>query len=219
MKRVMKVTMISRAAGAVIAAALLVTGCKVNEEEPAPEPSPTEAPRSIFQEEPQENTALPAAILPPLEMTLSFADGTPELTEAVRAELATVVDSPQVEAGGPIVLRGHSDSDGTDAANLEASRERAEAVRDFLIEAGIDEKRIRVIAFGEQNPVEPNALPDGSPNEEGRAANRRVELTVRTGESGEREQTLIETLSTPGPQGSATPTPRATPKTSASPAQ
>ena len=219
MTRAMKLTMNSKAAGTVIAAALLVTGCKVNEEEPAPEPSPTEAPRSIFKEEPQENPAFPAATLPPLELTLSFADGTPELTEAVRAELATVVDSPQVEAGGPIVLRGHSDSDGTDTANLEASRERAEAVRDFLIEAGIDEKRIRVIAFGEQNPIEPNALPDGSPNEEGRAANRRVELTVRTGESGEREQTLIETLSTPGPQDSATPAPRGTPKAPSSPAQ
>ncbi|MBX7541426.1 OmpA family protein [Qipengyuania sphaerica] len=203
--------------GIVIATGLLVAGCKVNEGDPQPEPTATDGPRSIFQEEPQENTALPPATLPPLEMTLSFADGTPEMTEAVRAELATIVDSPQVEAGGPIILRGHSDSAGSDEENLEASRERAQAVRDFLVEAGIPEARIRVIAFGEQNPVEPNALPDGSPNEEGRAANRRVDLTVQTGESGKREQTLIETLSSPAaratPAASATtsPKPRKTP--------
>ena len=35
---------------------------------------------------------------------------------------------------------------------------------------------VEVIAFGAQNPNEPNALPDGSPNALGRAANRRVEV-------------------------------------------
>ncbi len=45
-------------------------------------------------------------------------------------------------------------------------------------ERGIAETRIEVIALGEQNPIEPNALPDGAPNEAGRAANRRVELSV-----------------------------------------
>lgn len=205
--------------GLALASVVALAGCKVQEEEPAPQPTASDSPRSIFQEEPPENSVLPAPTLPPLEMTLSFADGTPELTEAVRAELATIIDSPQVEAGGPIVLSGHSDSDGGDEENLDASRERAEAVRDFLVEAGIAEGRIRVIAFGEQNPVEPNALPDGSPNEEGRAANRRVELIVRTGVSAEREQTLIETLSSPDASASDTPSAPASPKPNKTPAQ
>lgn len=184
---------------------LLLAGCKVSEEDPAPEPSASEAPRSIFQDDPAEGGVLPQPNLPPLETTLSFADGTPDLTEAVRAELATILDSAQVEAGGRIVLRGHSDSDGGDEENLEASRERAEAVRDFLIENGIAEDRIEVIAFGEQNPVAPNALPDGSPNEEGRATNRRVEVVVQTGRSAQRQQTLIETLSSEQAEASSAP--------------
>lgn len=196
-----------------LAGAMGLASCKAKEEAPEPEAAPTDGPRSIFQEDPAQNgvSVIDEPTLPPLETTLSFADGTPELTEAVRAELATLVDSQQVEAGGPIILRGHSDSDGTDEANLDASRERAEAVRDFLIEAGIDRERIEVIAFGEQNPAEPNALPDGSPNEEGRAANRRVEVTVETGQQAGREQTLIETLSEPEATETSTANPGSRP--------
>ena len=186
--------------GLMIAAvgSLALSACKVERDEPQPSPTPSESPRSIFQEDGGEPVVTPTR-LPPLETTLSFADGTDELTEAVRAELATILDSPQIAQGGLIVLRGHSDLGGEEADPVEASRIRAEAVRDFMTEAGIEEDRIEIIAFGGQNPLKPNALPDGTPNEEGRAANRRVEVTVETGEANEREQTIIETLSTPTP--------------------
>lgn len=166
---------------------------------PEPDATSTDGPRSIFQGDGEngEGTQVAPAALRPLETTISFADGTPDLTEAARAELATIIDSPQMDAGGAIVLRGHSDSEGSDEANLEASRLKAEAVRDFLVENGVAAERIEVIAFGEQNPIAPNALPDGSPNEEGRATNRRVEVTVETGRTGERRPSLIETLTEP----------------------
>ena len=93
----------------------------------------------------------------------------------------------------PTCHSGHSDAGGSDQVNLRVSLERAEAVRDYLVGQGADEKRIRVIAFGSQNPVEPNALPDGSPNEAGRAANRRVEVTIE--------------LPAPASTGPATPAP------------
>ena len=173
-----------------LAGAFALSAC--GSETSEPEAQDTGGPRSIFQDDVAEGPE--GASLPPLETVLSFADGTSELTQAVRAELATIIDSPQVEAGGAITLRGHTDSEGADEENLEASRAHADAVRDFLVANGIDAGRITVIAFGEQNPVAPNALPDGSPDEEGRAANRRVELVVETQRSGERQQTLIETL-------------------------
>ena len=123
---------------ALIAAALLA-GCS-RSEEPEPE-TPGEGPRSIFQDEDaQSNSAgVPASVLRPLETTISFADGTSDLTEAARAELATVVDSPQMDAGGAIILRGHTDAEGSDAETLQSSREKAEAVRDFLIENGVSQ--------------------------------------------------------------------------------
>lgn len=183
----------------VIAASILLAACSRGDE-PEPEATPTEGPRSIFQDDAaQTGEGGAPVVLRPLETTISFADGTSDLTEAARAELATIIDSPQMNAGGPIVLRGHTDSAGSDEETLEASRQKAEAIRDFLVENGIAEDRITIIAFGEQNPIAPNAMPDGSPNEEGRATNRRVELTIETGRETERRQTLIETLTQPTP--------------------
>ena len=93
-------------------------------------------------------------------------------------------------------MGGHSDSGGSDEVNIRASLERAEAVRDWMVANGVAEERITLVAFGEQNPAAPNALPDGSPNEEGRAANRRVEIVVASDgpPEPEREPTLAETL-------------------------
>ena len=48
----------------------------------------------------------------------------------------------------------------------------------WLKDNGVDADRISLIVFGEQNPIEPNALPDGTPNAIGRAANRRVEIEI-----------------------------------------
>lgn len=116
--------------------------------------------------------------LEPLRTTVGFPDGGTGLDAAALEALQAVLASSQIELEGPIVLGGHTDSAGNDRANLLAGRKRAEAVRDWLVEQGVAEDRIEIITFGEQNPVEPNARPDGQPNEAGRAANRRVELEI-----------------------------------------
>ena len=164
--------------------------------------SETGEPKSIFRPEFQVEPIEALQENGTLETRVLFVDGE-ELTEEARAELATVIASPQVSKGGRIILRGHSDSGGSDEANLRASQERAEVVRDWMIENGVAEERITVIAFGEQNPAEPNALPDGTPNEEGRAANRRVEIevTAPAGEAAEKAPTLAETLASGQEQG------------------
>lgn len=113
-----------------------------------------------------------------LEATIGFPDGGDELDADAVAELEKVLASPQMKRGGPIVLRTHSDSSGTDAMNEDASQARGLAVAGWLIGQGVNEDRIDVIVFGEQNPAQPNALPDGSPNEAGRKANRRVEIEI-----------------------------------------
>ena len=67
--------------------------------------------RSIFRPEFQVE---PIESLEPqgsLQTLVQFPEGA-ELTEEARAELATILASPQVEQGGPIILRGHSDSGG-----------------------------------------------------------------------------------------------------------
>jgi OOP family OmpA-OmpF porin len=100
-----------------------------------------------------------------------------------------------VAKGWPIVLRGHTDSEGSDQGNLFASRKRAEAVAGWLVESGIDEDRIEVIALGEQRPIAPNVHLDGTPDKEGRRRNLRVEVWIGpvgspSGQIGTAEETL-----------------------------
>lgn len=142
---------------------------------PTPQESATGEPVSILRPDVEE----PGAIVPvePVSVTLPFLEGA-ELSDAALEELVAVLESRAVKEGGAITLGGHSDAGGNDAVNQRVSQQRADAVKDWLVEQGIAETRITTIAFGEQNPVAPNALPDGSPDEKGRAANRRVELKV-----------------------------------------
>ncbi|WP_338446699.1 OmpA family protein [Pelagerythrobacter marensis] len=159
-------------------AALALAGCNGSEEPAAPEPSsaPTTEPTSIIRPDVEVDRIEPA--LEPLEASVTFADAGGTLSDDAIADLEAIVRSPQMEAGGAIVLRGHTDSVGDDETNLRVSRRRAEMVRDWLVEHGVDEQRIRIIALGEQRPIAPNANPDGSPDEAGRAANRRVDVAI-----------------------------------------
>lgn len=177
--------------------ALALAGCDREEAPVEPAPAASGEPKSIFR--PEFRPEPVEEVLEPLEETIFFPEGA-GLDEAARETLGDMLGSPQFESGGAIVLRGHSDAGGSDEVNLRISRERAEAVRDWLVEYGVDEERIAVIAFGEQNPAEPNALPDGTPDEEGRAANRRVDITVevKAGDDANAEEpTLAETLADP----------------------
>ncbi len=52
-----------------------------------------------------------------------------------------------------IKVEGHADQRGTDAYNYRLSKNRAEAVKNYLVETcGIDERKIRIVAFGERKP-------------------------------------------------------------------
>ena len=187
-----------RAMFSLAAGSALLVACGDRESEPPPPPQPSEEPRSIFTDGETGDGAASTPLIAPLETTIAFPEGA-ELTEAARAELATILRSPQIAQGGEIVLRGHSDAGGSDEANMRASQGRAEAIAAFLVDGGVAEDRIEIIAFGEQNPVAPNALPDGTPNEEGRRENRRVEIYVAAPDGPEapaaaEEPTIAETL-------------------------
>ena len=78
-----------------------------------------------------------------------------------------------------VIIRGYTDSKGTDEYNNRLSLRRAEAVRDKLVEFGLEPGRIlKTEGMGEKNPVAPNVSSDGSDNPAGRALNRRIELEL-----------------------------------------
>lgn len=65
-------------------------------------------------------------------------------------------------------LQGHTDSDGSDKANLSLSQRRADAVKAYIVKAGIDGSRVTAKGYGESQPIADNKTA------EGKAANRRV---------------------------------------------
>lgn len=67
-------------------------------------------------------------------------------------------------------LEGHASAEGTDAYNMNLSRDRANSVKTYLVNSGVDANRLTVKAFGESRPVASNET------EEGRIQNRRVEI-------------------------------------------
>ncbi len=71
-----------------------------------------------------------------------------------------------------ISLEGHTDSDGTEEYNMRLSKNRVEAVKDFIVAHGVDPSRIKTAYFGESRPIADNAT------EEGKARNRRVDMEI-----------------------------------------
>ena len=67
---------------------------------------------------------------------------------------------------------GHTDSVGTDQYNQQLSERRAGAVADYLSSRGVQRARLGVLGYGETQPIASNDTDDG------RAANRRVELKI-----------------------------------------
>jgi outer membrane protein OmpA-like peptidoglycan-associated protein len=80
----------------------------------------------------------------------------------------------------PVRVEGHTDGKGTDAYNQILSEKRAESVRSYLVQQGVDEARLKSVGFGKTRPVAPNIQADGSDDPEGRRKNRRVELVIDT---------------------------------------
>jgi len=103
------------------------------------------------------------------------ADLKPEAEAALRKVAGIVARFPH----GSVLIEGYTDNIGGERYNQELSERRAGAVKGWLAtQGGVDETRIATRGWGKASPVAPNTHPDGSDNPEGRAKNRRVEITV-----------------------------------------
>lgn len=69
-------------------------------------------------------------------------------------------------------VEGHTDWIGSDAGNLKLSQRRAEAVRSYLIQKGVEASRLEAVGYGETRPIADNNTVQG------RARNRRTEFKV-----------------------------------------
>jgi outer membrane protein OmpA-like peptidoglycan-associated protein len=71
-----------------------------------------------------------------------------------------------------IRVEGHTDSTGTEMYNMNLSLQRAESVKNLIVQRGVSSARIDTIAYGESIPIADNDI------ETGRAMNRRVEIKI-----------------------------------------
>ncbi len=103
-----------------------------------------------------------------------------DLTSEAQQILGKVM--PVLESYGkhPISIEGHTDSVGTDEYNQTLSENRAETVKNWLVEHRYIAPQIDAVGFGENQPVAPNNYNDGTDYPQGRAKNRRVEIIVDT---------------------------------------
>jgi len=133
---------------------------------PVPEtpiaPAPTPAP-----EAPVQQAEIPAN-LPKTYFDFDIHELSAEANQTVDGIVNVLQD-----VDGLILIDGHADHTGTDAYNQALSMRRANSVRDALVSRGISADRLSVRGFGERQPAATNST------SEGRALNRRVEVTLR----------------------------------------
>ncbi len=89
-------------------------------------------------------------------------------------------DINRAEKVTKIKIVGNTDSKGTEEYNYKLGHRRANTVAAFLGEKGVSRSKMAVSSDGELKPVAPNTLPNGKDNPEGRALNRRVDVTTIT---------------------------------------
>jgi outer membrane protein OmpA-like peptidoglycan-associated protein len=103
---------------------------------------------------------------------LLFPSGKADLIPGSEAALDEIADALKEQGDRRILIRGFTDSSGSDRANLALSKARAAAVANYVASRDVPRDKIRTEGMGEADPVAPNSTPAG------RAANRRVEIEV-----------------------------------------
>ncbi|MDD9893159.1 MAG: OmpA family protein [Gammaproteobacteria bacterium] len=103
---------------------------------------------------------------------IQFASDSARLLAGSNQQLAAVAQAMQSQPSMHVEIAGHTDSTGSYAHNQVLSERRANAVRNQLINRGVEARRLTARGYGESNPV------TGNNTAEGRAQNRRVEFRV-----------------------------------------
>ncbi len=89
----------------------------------------------------------------------------------LRSAVKVLKDFPDTR----VEISGHTDSDGSREYNIDLSKRRAESVKKFLSDNGINGSRIETIGYGPDKPIADNK------SRKGKAKNRRIEFRLLTG--------------------------------------
>jgi outer membrane protein OmpA-like peptidoglycan-associated protein len=98
-----------------------------------------------------------------------------DLTRYSRSKVTSIIERVRDTQDVEIEIYTHTDSTGSDAYNLALSQRRANALRQLLVQSGIDPARINAVGKGEANPIADNSTVAGQ------AINRRAEFIFKSG--------------------------------------
>lgn len=101
-----------------------------------------------------------------------FVSGSSKINEVSNEQLENITRIMKAIPSVEFKIGGYTDNTGNPQENLKLSQERADAVRNALIERGIDPSRLTAEGYGDQHPVGDNNT------EQGRELNRRVAIRV-----------------------------------------
>jgi outer membrane protein OmpA-like peptidoglycan-associated protein len=104
-----------------------------------------------------------------------FDVGSVVLNDNGKQEIQRHVDRMKRFTEDSVVCLGHTDDIGTSEQNMRLGELRASAAKDYFVQCGIDEGRVRVASKGETDPAVPNNTPQN------RALNRRVTFEITLG--------------------------------------
>ncbi len=103
---------------------------------------------------------------------LQFSSGSAVLGSGAQGRLAPLASFLAKQPDTKIQIAGHTDSQGSDASNMDLSARRASSVGAYLSSTGVNMSRISSVGMGETMPIGTNDTASG------RAINRRVEVTI-----------------------------------------
>ena len=152
--------------GAVVPITVQVTGAVAKAEPvptPEPTPSPAPAPADAVRPAPAPIVSGKPVVLPTVLFRQGKPDLLPEALPALDQLAAELRDRPTLR----LRIAGHTDRVGEPEKNQTLSEQRAEAVKTYLVKAGIAAERISTVGYGDARPLYPS--PD--------ARNRRVEVS------------------------------------------
>lgn len=132
-----------------------------------PEPMAEEGISKVFKK------ALAATPRPPAQFILQFKTGTSALTEKSQDQLSQIINAVIDRQPCDVFIIGHTDTRGTAQKNVELGLQRANTVKQILIDQGVDARQIEATSHGETSLIIQTADDVDEPQ------NRRVEVLVR----------------------------------------
>jgi outer membrane protein OmpA-like peptidoglycan-associated protein len=110
--------------------------------------------------------------------TIMFEFGKADVGDQAINELRELSQALREDPNAVVELRGHTDGVGNDRTNLRLSRDRVDAIVRYLVhKEGIEIRRIHAVGLGKAAPLADNST------REGRARNRRVDMTLLSPQS------------------------------------